>query len=217
MEYIVTITKYILEGAMLTGKIWLFTVVISLPSSILLAVVYEQFKLKKVNLLIDGFTTVIRGTPLLFQLYFIYYGLPILANIKFEPLAAATISFSISWIAYLTEIFRGGIRSIDKGQYEAAFVLGMNKFQTIFYIILPQALVAVIPSISNQMLALVYSTSLVSTIGLADILKNAKLTVVRDFRMEAFLVAGIIYLLIGILFIRMSKVLENYFSKYKLR
>jgi polar amino acid transport system permease protein len=217
MEYLITITKYILEGAVLTAKIWLFTMIISIPISIFLAVIYEQGRNKRINYLINGFTTMIRGTPLLFQLYFVYYGLPILANIKFEPLTAAVLTFSFSWIAYLTEIFRGGIKSVDIGQYDAAFVLGLSKYQTMRYIILPQALIAVIPSISNQSLSLVYSTALVSTIGLSDILKNAKVTVIRDFRMEAFLIAGIIYLIIGIVFIKLSKVFESYFSRYKLK
>lgn len=112
-------------------------------------------------------------------LYIIYFGLGTI-GIKFTPFMAANLAFILNYAAYYTEIFRGGITSIDKGQYEGAYVIGLNRRQTMINIIFPQAFKRVIPSITNESINLIKDTALVSVIGMGDMLRNAKEIVTRS-------------------------------------
>jgi polar amino acid transport system permease protein len=214
--YLQEIVPSLLEGAFFTLCFFAVVFVTSILLSTALNFVIS-LKIRSLKLLITGFTGIIRGTPLLFQLYFVYFGLPLLLGIKIEPLAAGFVTFILSWSAYLTEIIRGSIQSIDRGQIEAGLVLGLSRFQILKYIILPQALVAALPALNNEAVSLVYGTSLLSVLGLNDILKAARIAVIRDFRLEAFALAAIIYAIIGGLIILIFKRTEKYFCRYKLK
>jgi polar amino acid transport system permease protein len=157
----------------------------------------------------------IRGTPLLFQLFFVYFGLPILFDITLSSFLSAGITFINSWVAYITEIIRGGIESIDKGQFDAAKVLGFSYFQMMTRIIFPQAVARILPSITNQSIELIYSTSLLSTIGISDLLRNTKSLVIRDLNITPFIIAGIIYFALNSFQISIFKSIEYKFNKYK--
>ena len=214
--YLQQIMPSLLEGLGFTC--YFFVVVFSL--SILLAILLSfmlSLKIKLISYCIMGFTGLIRGTPLLFQVYFAYFGLPLLFGIKIDALNAGLLSFILSWTAYLTEIIRGSVQSVDAGQVEAGLVLGLSRFQILRYITLPQALVSALPSINNQAVSLIYGTALLSVLGLNDILKAARIAVIRDFRLEAFLVAAIMYGLCGGILIFLFRQAEKYFGKYKLK
>lgn len=203
---LISMALYILKGVVLTGKLYLFTL-IAFPIGVLLALgnISKHKTLKKA---IGIYTWVFRGTPLMLQLFFVYYGLPVL-GITLSPFSAAAITFIVNYAAYLTEIVRSGIESVDKGQYEASRVLGLTYYQTMKRIILPQAIRRVLPALTNEAITLVKDTAIVSVIGLGEILRNAKEIVSREFTIVPFLIAGILYLIISSVVVTVFKNLEN--------
>ncbi|MGL5088316.1 MAG: amino acid ABC transporter permease, partial [Cetobacterium sp.] len=129
--------------------------------------------------------------------------------ITLEPFIAALITFVINYSAYTCEIFRGSILGVNRGQYEAAQVLGYNYWQTMFKIILPQSLITAIPALSNEAIALIKDTSLVSAIGMAEILRNSKEIVTRDFSITPFILCASIYLILSTIIIFVLKNIEK--------
>ncbi|WP_297596058.1 amino acid ABC transporter permease [uncultured Cetobacterium sp.] len=198
---------YILQGLTLSLKLYFFTFILALPLGILLSLARVS-KYTLLNFSVQLYTWVFRGTPLLLQLFFIYYGLPII-GIILEPFNAALITFTINYSAYISEIFRGSISGVDIGQYEAAKVLGYNYWQTMRKIILPQSLVTALPSLSNEAIALIKDTSLISAIGMAEILRNSKEIVTRDFTISPFIICALIYLSISTIIILFLKYIEK--------
>ena len=213
MDYILNTTKFILEGTVTTFELYLVTAVFAVPLGILLAL-GKISKSKLLKQAIGIYTWVFRGTPLLLQLFFTYYGLPNL-GITLEPFTAAAITFVLNYAAYLTEIFRAGIEAIDRGQYEAAKVLGMNYRQTMLRIILPQAIKRVLPPTCNEAITLVKDTALVAAIAMGDLLRAAKETAVRDFTITPYIIAAIMYLLISSVIVNIFKRLEERYSVYE--
>jgi polar amino acid transport system permease protein len=128
-NYVLSSTVFILKGSVLTIELFSITILFSIPLGVILAILkISRFQILRIG--IGFYTWVFRGTPLLLQLFFTYYGLAVL-GISLEPFTAAALTFVINYSAYLTEIYRAGIESIDKGQYEAAKALNMNYFQTL--------------------------------------------------------------------------------------
>ena len=194
MEYLIDTTTYILQGAGVTIRLFVLTLVFSLPLGFLGAV-GKVSQRKSLSVTLGLYTSVVRGTPLLLQLFFVYYGLPLLVPVlRFDRFTAAVVTFIINYAAYFVEIFRGGIQSIERGQYEAAKVLGMNYRQTMVRIVLPQTLKRVLPPVSNEAITLVKDTALVVVLGIGEILRNSKEVVSRDFTITPFVIAGVIYL-----------------------
>jgi polar amino acid transport system permease protein len=137
-----------------------------------------------------------RGTPLLMQLFLIYYGLP-QAGITLDPFPAAAIGMTLNASAYIAEIFRGGILSIDKGQTEAARSLGMTYMQSMRWVIFPQTLPRIMPPLGNEAVARLKDSSLVSTIAMVDLMRSAQQMIATTFRpLEVYFAAGILYLLL---------------------
>lgn len=213
VQYILDSALFILKGGILTLKLYFVTILFSIPLGILFALI----KISKYRLLrnLTGlYTWVFRGTPLLLQLFFTYYGLAVV-GITLQPFSAAAITFVVNYTAYLTEIYRAGIESIDKGQYEAARALNMNYFQTMRRIILPQAIRRTIPPTCNEAITLVKDTALVSVIGMSDLLISAKEIFARDFVITPFLIAAVIYLLMTTVIVYFFRKIENKYSIYE--
>jgi polar amino acid transport system permease protein len=213
VDYIINVSGYILEGSVVTFQLYLITALFS----VLLGIAGALGKISKIPLLnyfLAFYTWVFRGTPLLLQLFFAYYGLPVL-GITLEPFPAAALTFTINYGAYFTEIFRGGIESIDNGQYEAAQVLGMNYRQTMSRIIIPQTVKRVLPATSNEAINLVKDSALVAVIGLGDLLRAAKVAVTRDFSIIPFIIAAVFYLIISSVIVNIFRRLENKYSVYE--
>ncbi|TCO74601.1 amino acid ABC transporter permease [Marinisporobacter balticus] len=213
MSYITNITGFILQGSIITLKLYAVTIIFSIPLGVVCAL-GKISKSKGIKVLLELYTWIFRGTPLLLQLFFTYYGLPIF-GIKLTQFQAASLTFIFNYGAYFTEIFRGGIESIDKGQYEAAKALGLNYRQTMMKIILPQALKRVLPPTSNEAITLIKDTALVAAIGMGDILRAAKEVLTRDFKITSFVVAGVIYLLLTSVVVIFFKKLEKKYSVYE--
>ena len=198
---------FILNGMKLTINLYIITMVISLP----LGIIFSLGRVSKsafLNNCIQIYTWIFRGTPLLLQLFFVYYGLPVI-GITLTPFTAASVTFIINYAAYFCEIFRGSILGIDKGQYEAAKVLGMSYSQTMRRIIIPQALVTALPPLSNEAISLIKDTSLVSAIGMAEILRNSKEIVTRDFSITPFIICAVMYLILSTVVVLFFKKMEK--------
>jgi len=160
--------------------------------------------------LIKAFIDFFRGTPLLFQLAFFHYGIPQLTGWIPTPYISALIIFSLNSSAYLSEILRAGIESIDKGQIEAAHALGVRNLDITFNIIIPQALRNVLPAIMNEFITLVKETSVVSMISLTDIMRRQQIVSAATYRFfEPLLIIGLIYLGLNIILSNVGKLLER--------
>ena len=193
MNYFLNILPSLLSGLKMTLGVFFLTIVGSVPLGIIvsLGMKSEYFTIRW---LINGYIWIMRGTPLLLQLIFVYYGLGMM-GITFPRFEAAAVAFIINYGAYLAEIFRGGLQAVPRGQYDAAKVLGLNKVQTFFKIILPQVIKIVVPSFGNEIINLVKDTSLVYVIGLGDILRAGNIAASRDVTLVPYLLVGMIYLL----------------------
>ncbi|MDY5635746.1 MAG: amino acid ABC transporter permease [Streptococcus orisratti] len=213
MSYILQVLPSLLNGAVVTLQVFFIVIVLSIPLGAILAFLM-QVKFKPLQWLLTLYVWVMRGTPLLLQLIFFYYVLPSV-GITFDRMPAAILAFVMNYAAYFAEIFRGGIESIPKGQYEAAKVLKFTQLQTIRFIILPQVIKIVLPSVFNEVINLVKDSSLVYVLGVGDLLLASKTAANRDATLAPMFIAGAIYLiLIGVVTI-LSKRVEKKFSFYK--
>ena len=193
---------------------------ISLPLGFVLALLFALGRVSKITLLsrtIASYIFVIRGTPLLVQIYLIYFGL---GSVKFiresflwyalkEPFWCGVIALTINTVAYGAEIFRGGIQSIEKSQVESGLSLGFGKFLLLRKIILPIAIRKVLPSYGNELILMVKATSLVSLTTYMEMTGIARKIMAKTFApVEAFIAAGILYLFLNFLMVQFVKYLE---------
>lgn len=198
MEYFLSLFVQLLPGLQYTVTLFFVTLIISLPLGLLLCFgrVSKNVILKSV---IGFYVWIMRGTPLMLQLFFFYYGLPKIPVIgefmTFDRFPTACVAFALNYAAYFCEIFRGGLLSVEKGQYEAARVLGFSKFQTSTRIVIPQMLRVSLPPVSNECITLVKDTALATAIGVSEILHLAEAAVNRDVDPLAFVSAAIFYLI----------------------
>ncbi|TBU97551.1 cystine ABC transporter permease [Phytopseudomonas dryadis] len=156
-----------------------------------------------------------RGTPLLVQLFMIYYGLPQL-GIQLEPLPAALIGFSLNMAAYVSEILRAAIASIDRGQWEAAASIGMSKTQTMVRAILPQAARTALPPLGNSFISLVKDTALAATIQVPELFRQAQLITARTFEIfTMYLAAALIYWLLATVLAHLQSRLEERVNRHE--
>ena len=214
MEYLLHIVPAVAVGLQVTLKIFIITIVLSLPLGVVMAIARIS-KIKPLSKFMGAYIYIMRGTPLMLQILFIYYGLPfIIDGLKLADFPAAIIAFFFNYAAYFAEIFRGGIQSIDKGQYEGAKVLGMTYVQTMRRIILPQVVKRVLPPVANETINLLKDTSLVYILAMNDILRITRSIVQRDFDTTAFIVAAVFYLFFTFILTKVFSYLEKRFAVY---
>ena len=149
------------------------------------------------------------------QLFFFYFFFPIYLNIRMDAFPTAALTFILNYAAYFAEIYRGGLKSIDIGQYEAAHSLGLSRWQTFKDIVIPQMTRIVLPPVSNEVIVLIKDTALASCIALADLMRVAQSTVNRDGTLVAYIIAAAIYLLFSAFFTVILSKLEERYSKYE--
>ena len=201
-----------LSGTEVTLEIFLITFALVLPLGLLVALGHiAQFR--PLRFLVELYIWVMRGTPLMLQLLFVYFALP-LVGIRLPDIAAALLAFTMNYTAYFAEIFRAGIQSIDRGQYEASHMLGLSYTQTMRRIIIPQMVRRVLPPMSNETINLVKDTSLIYILAMNDLLRVARTIVQREFDMTPFVVAAVFYLAMTFVLTWMFKKLEAYYGKY---
>jgi polar amino acid transport system permease protein len=150
-----------------------------------------------VGRVVNGYIWLMRGTPLMLQMLFIYFALPFVPviGVRLPDFPAAIVAFVLNYAAYFAEIFRAGIQSIERGQYEAAKVLGLSYGQTMRRVVLPQVIKRILPPMSNETITLVKDTSLIYVLAMNDLLRAARGLVQRDFTTMPFVVAAAFYLL----------------------
>lgn len=204
--------KYILDGLGVTLKVTLFAGIVGILIGFLIAAVRSTYdktgKLKLLNLVCNFYLTVIRGTPVVVQLLIIYF--VVFGSVKIDKSLVAILAFGINSGAYVAEIFRSGIMSIDAGQFEAGRSLGFNYAQTMWYIIMPQAFKNVLPALCNEFIALLKETSVAGYIALQDLTKGGD--IIRSRTYDAFmplLAVALIYLILVIIFTKLIQMLER--------
>ena len=199
------------------------TLILALPLGLLVSFArmskFHLFteKFKPIRLLAQIYISIMRGTPLMLQIMVVYFGPYYLFGVKISAsyqIYAAIIAFAINYAAYFAEIYRGGIESMPVGQYEAARILGFNKMQTFFRIILPQVMKRILPSITNEVITLVKDTSLAFVIAYAEMFTMAKRIAAKETSMIPFVAAGIFYyvfnLIVAIVMNRIEKKMSYY-------
>lgn len=198
MDFIISVTKVLCKGLGCTVSLFFITIIASIPLGLIISFIVTGKNLV-FRAIMRGFVFIMRGTPLMLQLFFFYYGLPSIPFIgKYLVMGrfiAASVTFVLNYSAYLAEIFRGGLLSVDSGQYEAAEVLGFTKIQTRLHIVIPQMFKVVLPSVSNEAITLIKDTALVTSIGIADLLHYTKSMVNRYVDVTPYIIAAIMYLL----------------------
>lgn len=204
-----------LEGAKMTILLFIIAILVSIPLGFMLTLAVKS-RFKAISWSAHTYIYVMRGTPLLLQLLLICFGLPMIPVIGeylvLDRFVAACLGFILNYAAYFAEIFRGGMLSIDKGQYEAAQVLGLNKFQTLTRIILPQMFRVALPAVANESVTLIKDTALLYAVAVPELLHFAQTAVNRDFTIVPYFVAGIIYLLMTLVLTLFFKWLERRFK-----
>ncbi len=201
-----------LEGSQITFEIFFVTLLLSLPLGVLCAL-GKISNIKLLSRLLELYIWIMRGTPLMLQLLFVYFALP-MVGIMLPDIAAALLAFTLNYGAYFAEIFRSGLQAIPKGQYEVAKTLGMSYGQTMRRIILPQVVRIILPAISNETINLLKDTSLIYILAMNDLLRVARTIVQREFDMTPFIIAGLFYLLMTFVLTWVFKKLEAYYGRY---
>ncbi|MEQ2527569.1 amino acid ABC transporter permease [Bacillaceae bacterium CLA-AA-H227] len=212
IDYLINITIPMLEGAKMTVLLFFIAIILSIP----LGFVFTLMAISKnivVASIAKGYIYVMRGTPLLLQLLFLAFGLPMIPvvgeYIVMDRFVAASLGFTLNYAAYFAEIFRGGLLAIAKGQYEAAQVLGFSKFQTTTKIILPQMFRIALPAVSNESITLIKDTALLYAVAVPELLHFAQTAVNRDFTIIPFFIAGLIFLIMTLVLTGFFKWLES--------
>ena len=209
----------LLRGAWMTVRLFGLTIIFALPLGLPFAL-GSNCRIPPLRWLSRTYIWVFRGTPLMLQLFFFYFFLPIFfrslgSGLMMDAFPTAVLTFVLNYAAYFAEIYRGGIESIDRGQYEAAKALGISRTRTMYGIILPQTVKRVLPPIFNEAITLVKDTALVNVIGVSELLKVAKGAVNRDQDATAYLLAALIYLIMTFLLTMLARLLEKRFSRYE--
>ena len=211
-DYFWRVSVNISDGLGVTLGLFALTLLFSIPLGLIISLgAISRFK--PLAWLVKFYIWLLRGTPLLLQLLFVYFGLPLLFGLNIDNFAAAVIAFVLNYAAYFAEIFRAGIQSIDKGQFEAAKALGLSSGQTMWRVVIPQTISRILPPVGNESITLVKDTSLVSIIALSDIMHQTRTIVMREASVAAFVVAAVFYLVMTFVLTRLFDYLEKRFSK----
>lgn len=212
LDYFMSMLIPMLEGAKATVLLFVLAIILSIPLGFLLTLAVRS-SFKPISFLAQVYIYIMRGTPLLLQLLFFVFGLPLLPVIGeflvLDRFVAAALAFILNYAAYFAEIFRGGLLSIDRGQYEASQVLGLSRWQTTTRVILPQMFRVTLPPIANESVSLVKDTALLYAVAVPELLHYAQTVVNRDFTIIPFFIAAGIYLLIAFALTIIFKYLER--------
>ncbi|MGN8968447.1 amino acid ABC transporter permease [Intestinimonas sp. HCP28S3_D6] len=200
-------------GLLISVPLMLVSFALGLVLAFILALM-RMSKIKPFKAIAWFVVWVIRGTPLLVQIYIIYFGLPSIGLIL-DPIPSAILALTISQGAYNSEVIRGALTSIPKGQFEACRALGLNKLQTMSRVVIPQAALVAVPALSNSFISLLKDTSLVSTITVAEIMMTAKgITAVKLEPLLFYCEAGFVYLIFSTVLTRLQGMLEKKLGKH---
>lgn len=199
----------LLSGLWITAEI----AVISLILAVIIGIIFGIFSISKSKILVtiaNIYIYIIRGTPLMIQALFLYFGVAQALNVRFDPLIAAIVTLSLNAGAYMSEIFRAGIQAVDNGQMEAARSLGLSYSKTMKKVILPQAIKVMIPSIMNQFIVTIKDTSILSVISIRELTLSGQIIIARNFKpFETYAIVGLMYFILITILTLVSKRIER--------
>lgn len=214
---IMAMTAQLAEGFLVTVQIFVFTLLFSLPLGMLVAF-GRMSRCKIIKLIAKLYISVMRGTPLMLQIIVVYFAPYYMFRMKMGPgyrFPAVIIAFVINYAAYFAEIYRSGIESIPKGQYEAAALLGYSKQQTFCKIVLPQVIKIVLPSVTNEVITLVKDTSLVYSLSYIEMFAVAKQIAAAQTTVLPFFIAGVFYYIFNYAVAGVMELLEKKLNYYR--
>ncbi len=210
------VVSFLPDGLIVTFQVTALSIICAIPMGLITGlgrISQNRF----FNLLASTYVEIIRGIPLLVQIFYIYYALAKFLNVS--GLMSAVIAISFCYGAYMGEVFRAGILAIPKGQMEAARSLGFNKFQTMFLVILPQAWRTILPPVGNECIAMLKDTALVSVMAMPDLMQRGRSFAAKTYLyFETYTVIALIYLIITLLLSKCVSIMEgrlNYYDKRK--
>ena len=213
LDQVLNVSKILFSGIGMSLQIFILTFIFSIPLGIIVAVMRNS-KCKIISYLMRLYILLIRGTPIMLQIIVVYFCPYYMFGVSYDRFVAIIIAFVINYAAYFSEIFRSGINSIPEGQREAAYTLGFNKVQIFFLIILPQVVKIILPSMSNEVISLLKTTSLAQIIGVTEMFALAQKQASYNFSIVPLVIAGGYYLIlvffVSILFNKFEKKLEYY-------
>ena len=214
MDNILHMLPPLLEGAGTTLKLFFITLILAIPLGLVLALL-RMSRFAVVRQAVSGYIWLMRGTPLMLQLLFIYFALPFVPviGIRLPDFPSAVVAFALNFAAYFAEIFRAGIQSVDRGQYEAAKSLGMSYGQTMRRIVLPQMVRHILPPMSNETITLVKDTALIYVLALNDLLRAARNIVQREFTVTPIIVAAAFYLIMTLVLTWVFQRMERRYAR----
>lgn len=201
------IIKFMPDGILVTFQVTTLSILIAVVIG-LLAGIGQISRVPVINRLATVYVQVIRGIPLLVQLFYIYFALG--KFLKLQGLIAAVIAMSFCYGAYMGEIFRAGIQAVPKGQMEAALALGMSRGQALWFVILPQTIRIILPPIGNEFIALLKDSSLVSILAISDLLRRGREYAAASFRyFESYTMVALVYLVLTLFLSRLVGIMEE--------
>ena len=203
-----------LEGTVTSLEIFFLTLVFSLPLGFVVAK-GKMTKIAPIRWIVDLYIQIMRGTPLILQLIFVYFAPFYVFGVSYDRFTAVIIAYVVNYSAYFAEIYRSGLQSIEKGQYEASRVLGFSRAHTFFFIVLPQVIKRILPSLGNEVITLVKDTALAQTIGVAELFRVAQNASAREFSTVPIFVAGIFYFVMNFIVSKVFDLFEKKLSYYR--
>ena len=212
MDYIISILPLMLIGLVTTLKMYCCSFILAIPLGMLFGIL-KVLGPTPVRWLLNIYTWAWRGTPLLLQLMIAVFGLP-MVGIEIPKFIAAAMVFCLNMAAYITEIMRAAIGSVDKGQYEACKALGISRVTMMVRIIIPQSIRIALPPMCSEMINLIKDTALVTVISLMDLVRTAFIIANRDFNIISYVIAFIMFLLLTSILVKLFSMLEKKATAY---
>ena len=213
-EYLLKLISILFNGMGVSLRIFGLTLLFSIPLGFIVAM-GKMSKHKFISAPISLYILIMRGTPLILQIIFIYFGPYYIFNLSYDRFTAVIIAFSINYAAYFSEIFRGGMESMPVGQYEASASLGFTKTQTFFHIILPQVIKRIVPASANEVITLIKDTALAQVIGVTELFSLAQKQSSFKFSVAPLFVAGIFYFVLNWILSMLFSYIEKRLNYYK--
>lgn len=205
--------QQMLIGTVTSLKIFALTLLFALPLGMLVAK-GRMSKNPIISNLVNVYIMIMRGTPLILQLIFVYFAPYYIFHASYDRFTAVIVGFVINYAAYFAEIYRGGVQAIPKGQYEASLVLGFSKAHTFTHIVAPQVIKRIIPAMGNEVITLVKDTALAQTIGVAELFRVAQNASAREFSTMPIFIAGVFYFIMNAAVSRSFDQLEKKLNYY---
>ncbi|MEG0283645.1 MAG: amino acid ABC transporter permease [Erysipelotrichales bacterium] len=210
MDLLITVLPALLDGLKVTLKVFAISLVVSFPLGFVVALI-RIYAPRVIGWIIQTYIFIMRGTPLLLQIMFVFFGLPFM-GIRLERFDAALFALILNYTAYIAEIARGGIQAIPKNQNEAIAVLGIGRVRGFIRIIIPQVIKIILPALGNEVISLVKDTSLIYIIGFSELLRAGQSAANQFATPEPYIYVGVIYLMITAI---ITVILNKLEARYK--